>query len=1045
MSDKLENKNIETVQSSLEQITTHDELLQKLWNLKLNQIIKKERWDMYEVTTEIDDIYWKKWDTFLVKKELFDQATKEKEQQLETQATVESVNADSEKLWETVQTTIETKQQTQLLQIESQQQQRLERAPFTTIEWYITALEELENDFKLKKKLVGRNFWEKIGDPFKKDDTKERMQKETNEKINAWIKYLWDLKKEKKDEEKATNKHNTKSLKKGLTEYTPKITQTDLDNFMDAFQQEGLLEDDIKKFQAGKLEPSAGFPLTSKKYVKRNIKESRKYYEMKKDINKLKNNAAVLTIFGNNEAEAERYFDAVINGQMSPNMNQYNQQLANYFGQNIADYPFAANAVLRTNGYIPFGWSSNSNYRNISPQMRKTPSSYKNLDWGETFKVWGINGTIRKVFDQFPNLSEKQKDTRSQLGSLAIVGVGLYKGIQWLFKSPEKGGMKWWQKGLTLAGITLGTQVLLWEDPISLVNKLMTGWLSFDDFKKKFENSTTFFGWKEAKEYQDNYSLLQCFGEMTPAELQNNMKIWEKSPADWKSFYTPMLTTYGGYPAFKALWPNYNNKKMVSWLNNIGIGFPTSQEMESIKIKDIKDKMSKNQEFLNTYITKTGQKVDSKKQEEINTYLSHKDLSDTKVLEDMQKEGLFIANTNAAYTEREQDLKYLSTMEHNIKTQLTSLSEKEKEELYLWAKLFYNERTIENKPKFEFSQEGEKIFMTSHVTEDGRKQKIEINIKDRSISRLAKDWVPLEFPNMREMIRVAYLSNGLLNITKDFSTHNPNPFEFRSILSSLQLKSNIPTSWSGIYFDGKTWDEWGLDTQLVSYWSFFGRFGKMDNVSEVIHKHPEVYSNYLNILWKEKVWLSSSSSQETESTTSFENIVDNANTKAQVEKLSITDSEKVEIQTTLNTLRQDTTAIDQQRGALSISSTSFSSLGETTPISLEKKTIDGLNNNQIEISFKNYAELIEAAHIINRIKQETKNKIPYNKTDKWKVPFCVDGSKQIQFRQLDGSPINIFWHFASRIEDLFNKSTLNTNKEYLANYLNTWFINKTTS
>ncbi|MDR0369326.1 MAG: hypothetical protein LBH96_02015 [Candidatus Peribacteria bacterium] len=92
-----------------------------------------------------------------------------------------------------------------------------------------------------------------------------------------------------------------------------------------------------------------------------------------------------------------------------------------------------------------------------------------------------------------------------------------------------------------------------------------------------------------------------------------------------------------------------------------------------------------------------------------------------------------------------------------------------------------------------------------------------------------------------------------------------------------------------------------------------------------------------------------------------------------------------------------------------ISPTSFSSLGQTTPISLEKKTINGLNNNQIEIPFKNYAELIEAAHIINEIKQETKNKIPYNKADKGKTPFYLEAiTQKLQFRQRDGTPIIIF-------------------------------------
>lgn len=217
--------------------------------------------------------------------------------------------------------------------------------------------------------------------------------------------------------------------------------------------------------------------------------------------------------------------------------------------------------------------------------------------------------------------------------------------------------------------------------------------------------------------------------------------------------------------------------------------------------------METNQTLMDNYSTKYGLKANGDKQKEINTYLAHQDLSDPKTLERMYKEELFIANSNAAYTERDQDITYLATMENTIKTKLTTLSSEEQEKLYRGAALFYNERFIDNKPTFEFTQEGEKIYMISHTTEDGRTQKIEIDVKNRSLPHLAKNGIPLEFPDIREMIRVAYLSNGLLNITKDFTTHNAKPFEFRSIRTTLQLKTRIPASGSGIYFDNKKRNE----------------------------------------------------------------------------------------------------------------------------------------------------------------------------------------------------------------------------------------------
>lgn len=1035
MSDKLENKNIETVQSSLEQITTHDELLQKLWNLKLNQIIKKERWDMYEVTTEIDDIYWKKWDTFLVKKELFDQATKEKEQQLETQATVESVNADSEKLWETVQTTIETKQQTQLLQIESQQQQRLEKAPFTAIEWYITALEELENDFKLKKKLVGRNFWEKIGDPFKKDDTKERMQKETNEKINAWIKYLWDLKKEKKDEEKATNKHNIKSLKKGLTEYTPKITQTDLDNFWDAFSQERLLEDDIKKFQAGKLEPSAGFPLTSKKYVKRAIKEDRKTYEMKKDVNKLKNDAAVLTIFGNNEAEAERYFDAVINGQMSPNMNQYNQQLANYFGQNIADYPFAANAVLQQTWTIPFpGYSTTMRGKNAT-MLTNQQVDYGSMNRWETLEKKGAIGAVRKLFDQLPNLTTQQKDGWTSLTVAIGLGYWIFKGVKWLFNK-ESGGF--WKKAAILWATTLGTQALLGENPISLIAKALNGGLSRDELKHRVSNSFSFLQKNNPEEY---YQLTTpaiaslTFGNLTVGDMRKQMKHWKSNPDSWKEIYEIKMKqlTQGNKQFandFERFWPTYNDVAFKAWLTSIGMDFSKEDNKYlTTTIDQITEKTMTNTDHFYKTLEKEGLKVSSGKTKEVQEYLNSHSATNLSIYKDMENKGLIESDPSKTFTDRVEDKKNKAELTKNIREKTMDLNQQETQDLITGIELFYDEMPIDNKPIFQIEEVADWTFtMISH-----NGLKINFNVRKKTLDGFEQHGNSIIFSNYRSLLRSAYLTNEIMKICEKKNVKSNAPFYYPNVKGISVGK--------GIYINDSDILSFGKDTRIVSS----GRFGASGKVAKELDSHLPEYTSYLNTIWKKNGLGGIGTDSQEVAATSFKNIVDNANTKAQVEKLSITDSEKVEIQTTLNTLRQDTTAIDQQRGALSISSTSFSSLGETTPISLEKKTIDGLNNNQIEISFKNYAELIEAAHIINRIKQETKNKIPYNKTDKWKVPFYVDGSKQIQFRQLDGSPINIFWHFASRIEDFFNKSTLNTNKEYLANYLNTWFINKTTS
>jgi len=48
---------------------------------------------------------------------------------------------------------------------------------------------------------------------------------------------------------------------------------------------------------------------------------------------------------------------------------------------------------------------------------------YTNLDRGESFQAGGTKGVLRKVFDCFPNLTEKQKESWSTLTFAAAMGV----------------------------------------------------------------------------------------------------------------------------------------------------------------------------------------------------------------------------------------------------------------------------------------------------------------------------------------------------------------------------------------------------------------------------------------------------------------------------------------------------------------------------------------------------------------------------------------------------------------------------------------------
>ena len=1044
------NQNIDRTQNIAE-ISTYEQFVQKVGNRNMNLFRKKEKGDIYEIEMEVDDVYPS--DKFTIKKSDFEtfSAKLQKERKEKEAVVIDRTTSDINAIREATVTTATAKQEGNIVQnnvIENKANTTIEQlskpigyAEYIRMLWQLEF--ELESREKAVKKLNGQNEMGK--------DTLKRTQ----EKIKEWKKKAKTLRKNTEKYEKSIEKSNKKD-KKHADIPRFELDPVDWENFVEIYCQLEPLEYDTKKGMAGKYSNEANLPDGDTKQVRKSIKENLQTYHKQVEFNKALKDKAILEIFRNDAELTRKFLKSVIDGKMQPEFRDYYQLAALQFGQNIANYPFLAKQSIVCHRQIIdpltphwIGWYT---VPASFSHPQRGPVNYNNLDWGETFKVGGINGTIRKVFDQFPNLTEKQKQTRSGLASLVITGFSLFKWAQWLLKGKDKGWMKWRQKGLTLAGVTFWTQVLLGENPISLFSKLMNGGLSFDEFKNRLQNSTTLFGGDRATaKYMRDQSLLQCFGGITPVELTTNMGNRERDPSSWTAFYQSLSQQYGDYPAVKDLWPTYNDQtqeKLRTWLNSIGIWIPVYKALENTSFKDINEIQKKNQKFVDEYTIKRGLKVDGDKQKEINTYLTRYNLSDPKILEEMYEKGLFKANLDAAETKRPEDIDYLKKTSENIEKKLNSLNKEQQNALYLWAKLFYNERSIANKPDFSFEQEGDKIYLISHINEDGTKQKLEINVKDKTLPHFAKNGKVLTFPDLREMIRIAYLSNGLMNITKDVPTTNSAPFKFRSLWTTLRLQTWLPMTGSGIYFDDKKWNEWGLDTQMVSYGSFFGWFGKMDDVSELIHRNPEVYSDYLNYLFKEQ-WGGHIENQET-----FESISDNgAETKEQIENLWLNDHDSYLIQKACNDIYQ---LYGEEAKSLGIhlrkegEDVFFKSYDSEIKISLAKKTIEGLTSEDEEISFVNNGELIKATNLINAIKHHCSGKTAKSNIDpetREKIeedhPFYLDRAWDLVFRKIWENIIVAtgIHRTLSRLPGLNNaiknnSPTLHQHKSDLVHYLN---------
>ncbi|MDR0608268.1 MAG: hypothetical protein LBG52_08270 [Candidatus Peribacteria bacterium] len=205
--------------------------------------------------------------------------------------------------------------------------------------------------------------------------------------------------------------------------------------------------------------------------------------------------------------------------------------------------------------------------------------------------------------------------------------------------------------------------------------------------------------------------------------------------------------------------------------------------MKDKTFSEIYTTRSNNQEYLNNTdaLNKQGLTQNNAKIDRINWYLVHTDLSDPQIIEQMKTEGLLETNHNAAYTARPEDVKALSEFSTQINTQLTSLTPEQKTKLNTAIATFYNERSVDHKPKLNLTQEGEKIFIESHQDETTEKfQKIEINVKDRTLPGFSKSGEQITFADTTELVRAAYLTNGLMNVTKNMEAKSDNPFEFRA-------------------------------------------------------------------------------------------------------------------------------------------------------------------------------------------------------------------------------------------------------------------------
>jgi len=655
---------------------------------------------------------------------------------------------------------------------------------------------------------------------------------------------------------------------------------------------------------------------------------------------------------------------------------------------------------------------------------RTRPSSYENLEWGETFSAGGLKGMLRKCFDYFPNLTNSQKDGWSSLIYAWGLIFGAVKWVQRLFK----GKGKWRQKGLGIWGAILGSQILFGKDPITLISQVLNGGFSWDQIKHKTRNSFSLLQKEEPEIYQevtDRGLAAWVRGGTTLRNFTTEINGYKGNQAAWTHFYQSTLQTLSGKnnvkpvaDAFKQLWPDFDENKFKAFMDRIGVGLPVIHEhLQDKTMKEIFDIKEVNLNKLN--LAGKNYKIKKDKLERVNTLLLEENFDPETMFITLLGEGLIepIDTTTVTPEKEKKDKQAFAE-----KVMELWLDEKKTKFLIDGFNGMYNEMKADSKPQFEIVPDENGLYLVNKGI------RVLINLDKKTIpgfrNNSGTNAQDIEFGSAKDLLRTAYTAAALIKAFENKPTSNEQPFQHKWL-------------GKGIYFDDKTFWSRGLDTRALSTW----RNGSSWEISPQVGNHPAPFADYLNTLWKESWW--QPSANESVPNVSFENLGDRGNTKSQVEQLSLSENNKVEMQKTLNKIWADMSLPERTLGSLSISETAFGSYGQTTEINLEHRFIVDLSTKEGEkIYFSTTKELLETAHFLNLMKYKTKDYVPFYESGKT-YPFHINAGRICFMKEgkkrevLSGNVTNAVTQYITR---WFDSAVIQQNKSDIIDYLNQWKI-----
>ena len=678
-----------------------------------------------------------------------------------------------------------------------------------TPEWFLAVLDNLLDEIEDTRKWI----------------TKRWVQ-------SSWEETMKNSKQKLKQYEKQINAKRN-ALKKAIKKWSrPEIYESDITHVQKLKSDIDAVRHNVSLWQWGESSNLWSFLYNSPENTKKSNKYQAESLEFKKKLQEELKKWAILRIFNWSEEKANDFYRRIA---------QWEYYEADYqlFVQN-SDKLIPSFQKCGINIPTNPGWTIiEQKTWLIWWKVERTTRSvdYSNMDRWDAFQKWWVVGMLDKLLSNCGNMTPWQKETWKSVWVLWILAWSIY-GLYKFYTNKE---MSFWSKAWITAWAIFGSQFLTWEGPLSLFSKVLSGWLSLDELKDKFGNAVWTIWLSESGESASTwwesvsetivpsmYSMM-IFNSSTKVSDIRAMTETFKDNNNRKAFYDhsckKLEKEYGtqAVECFRATFSDqFNETKWKNRLAWFGVTDWTDQK-ESVYWLANNATMNKTilEKFKADYWLKENTDNDALKQ-----YINDKKTNNQPIDVDDLNEHIsewFIVNLEATHTQRPEDEQNRNQL--SIMVDWLPLDTTKKEELKIAIKQFYDEKTINTKPKlndFSLKIEDGLLVMKSHKWNETK-----IDINNNSIKENNNEF---RLNSLSEALNTADLTNYILELTNKKTPTDMPAFEYQ--IAKKAICFNDATFWS---LDN--------DTRILNINRFKDR--------STVDKNASDYANYLSIHWLE--------------------------------------------------------------------------------------------------------------------------------------------------------------------------------------------------